>query len=78
MHTHTYLHGKLALTTTTLLMLCAALPVLADTRFQIRRMTRNDVPLGKGQRALVAVPSRVDGSSTLVAIARGIKGWSYV
>jgi transcription termination factor Rho len=30
------------------------------------------VPLGKGQRALVAVPPRVDGASTLVAIARGI------
>jgi len=27
----------------------SALPALADTRFQIRRMTRNDVPLGKGQ-----------------------------
>lgn len=32
-----------------LLVLCVALPALADTRFQIRRMTRNDVPLGKGQ-----------------------------
>src|SRR5216684_3911130 len=32
-----------------LLVLCAAVPALADTRFQIRRMTRNDVPLGKGQ-----------------------------
>jgi hypothetical protein len=32
-----------------LLILGAALPALADTRFQIRRMTRNDVPLGKGQ-----------------------------
>ena len=32
-----------------LLILCAALPALADTRFQVRRMTRNDVPLGKGQ-----------------------------
>ena len=29
--------------------LCAALPALADTRIQIRRMTRDDVPLGKGQ-----------------------------
>ena len=27
----------------------AALPALADTRFQIRRMTRDDVPPGKGQ-----------------------------
>lgn len=32
-----------------LLLFSAALPALADTRFQIRRMTRNDVPLGKGQ-----------------------------
>ena len=32
-----------------LLMLCAALPVSADTRFQVRRMTRNDIPAGKGQ-----------------------------
>jgi hypothetical protein len=32
-----------------LLLLCAALPVSADTRFQVRRMTRNDVPAGKGQ-----------------------------
>jgi hypothetical protein len=32
-----------------LLLFCAALPALADTRFQVRRMTRNDVPLGKGQ-----------------------------
>src|ERR1035441_8151732 len=32
-----------------LLMLCAALPALADTRFQVRRMTRNDIPAGKGQ-----------------------------
>src|SRR6202047_4705619 len=32
-----------------LLLFCAALPPLADTRFQIRQMTRNDVPLGKGQ-----------------------------
>jgi hypothetical protein len=32
-----------------LLLLCAALPALADTRFQVRRMTRDDVPAGKGQ-----------------------------
>jgi hypothetical protein len=32
-----------------LLLFCTALPALADTRFQIRQMTRNDVPLGKGQ-----------------------------
>jgi hypothetical protein len=33
----------------TLLALCAALPALADTQFRVRRMTRTDVPLGKGQ-----------------------------
>ena len=38
-----------AMRLSTLLVLAAALPALADTRFQIRRMTRNDVPLGKGQ-----------------------------
>jgi hypothetical protein len=32
-----------------LMVLAAALPALADTRFQIRRMNRDDVPLGKGQ-----------------------------
>jgi len=32
-----------------LLALCAALPALADTQFRIRRMTRSDVPPGKGQ-----------------------------
>src|ERR1019366_7610016 len=32
-----------------ILMFCAALPVSADTRFQARRMTRDDVPPGKGQ-----------------------------
>lgn len=31
------------------LTLLSALPATADTRFQIRRMTRNDVPPGKGQ-----------------------------
>jgi transcription termination factor Rho len=30
------------------------------------------VPLGKGQRALIGVPPRVDGTSTLVSIARSI------
>ena len=30
------------------------------------------VPLGKGQRALITVPPRVDATSTLVTIARGI------
>src|SRR6267154_3779780 len=32
-----------------LMILAAALPALANTHFQIRRMTRDDVPLGKGQ-----------------------------
>jgi hypothetical protein len=32
-----------------ILILGAALPALADTQFRIRRMTRDDVPLGKGQ-----------------------------
>src|ERR1022692_222773 len=32
-----------------LLMLCGALPAWADTHFQARRMTRDDVPAGKGQ-----------------------------
>jgi hypothetical protein len=32
-----------------LMVLAAAMPALADSRFQIRRMTRDDVPLGKGQ-----------------------------
>lgn len=32
-----------------LLVLCTALPVLADTQFRVRRMARDDVPLGKGQ-----------------------------
>jgi hypothetical protein len=32
-----------------MLALCAALPAAADTRFQVRQMTRDDVPPGKGQ-----------------------------
>jgi hypothetical protein len=32
-----------------LLALCAALPAVADIRFQVRQMTRDDVPRGKGQ-----------------------------
>jgi len=31
------------------LLLCAALPAFADSQFHIRRMTRNDVPPGRGQ-----------------------------
>ena len=40
---------KLFRTAMVLFVLCAALPALADTQFRIRRMTRNDVPPGKGQ-----------------------------
>ena len=40
---------KLFRTFIVLFALCAALPALADTQFQIRRMTRTDVPPGKGQ-----------------------------
>src|SRR5580704_10942341 len=32
-----------------LLLIVMAIPVLADIRFGARRMTRDDVPLGKGQ-----------------------------
>src|SRR5512141_1403148 len=32
-----------------LFALSAALPAVADTQFRIRKMTRDDVPLGKGQ-----------------------------
>src|SRR2546430_7876283 len=38
-----------AMKLTALLMLSITLPALADLRFQARRMTRDDVPLGKGQ-----------------------------
>jgi hypothetical protein len=31
------------------LLVLLALPALADTRFQVRRMNRDDVPVGKGQ-----------------------------
>src|SRR5437870_10038211 len=41
--------GTLSRNSVALAALCAALPALADTRFQIRRMTRDDVPPGKGQ-----------------------------
>jgi hypothetical protein len=52
-------------------MLCAALPLLADTRFQVRRMTRDDVPQGKGQcdiRLLVDNEVEVSVRGDLVAI----------
>ncbi len=34
---------------TLLVVLCVAGPTFADTQFRARKMTRNDVPLGKGQ-----------------------------
>jgi hypothetical protein len=40
--------------------LCAALPALADSQFRIRRMTRNDVPLGRGQ---CDIALQVDGDA---------------
>jgi hypothetical protein len=40
--------------------LCAALPALADSQFRIRRMTRNDVPPGRGQCDIVL---QVDGDA---------------
>ncbi len=40
---------KLFRTGMALLALCAAVPALADTQFRISRMTRTDVPPGKGQ-----------------------------
>src|SRR5437763_17064020 len=49
----------------------AALPALADTRFQIRRMTRDDVPLGKGQcdiRLQVDNQGEVAGRGDVVSI----------
>jgi hypothetical protein len=54
-----------------LLMLCAALPALADTHFQARRMTRDDVPAGKGQcdiRLQVDNEAEVTVRGDLVAI----------
>lgn len=54
-----------------ILLLCAALPALADTRFQVRRMARNDVPLGKGQcdiRLQVDNEVEVDVRGDLVTI----------
>ena len=40
--------------------LCATLPALADSQFRIRKMTRNDVPPGKGQCDIVL---QVDGDA---------------
>src|ERR1041385_239248 len=40
---------KLARMGMVLSALSAAIPAMADTQFRIRRMTRDDVPVGKGQ-----------------------------
>jgi hypothetical protein len=42
-------NGNLSRTALALVALCAALPALADTQFRVRRMTRDDVPVGRGQ-----------------------------
>jgi hypothetical protein len=44
----------------TALCVLAALPALADTEFRVRQMTRDDVPLGKGQ---CDIRLRVDGEA---------------
>jgi hypothetical protein len=54
-----------------LLALCAALPALADTQFRIRKMTRNDVPPGKGQcdiRLQVDIEAEVSVRRDMVSI----------
>ena len=40
------------------LLLLVSLPALADTNFQVKRMTRDDIPLGKGQ---CDIRLRIDG-----------------
>jgi hypothetical protein len=42
-------NGNFSRTGLALLALCAALPALADTQFRVRRSTRDDIPIGKGQ-----------------------------
>src|SRR5437763_1368895 len=46
-----------------LLLVFAAVPALADTRFQVRRSMRNDVPAGKGQcDSRLQVDAQIEGS----------------
>ena len=52
----------------TLLALAAVAPALADSQFRVRRMTRDDVPLGKGQ---CDIRLQVDGEVE-VAVRRDI------
>ena len=42
------------------LALCATLPVWANTQFRVRKMTRTDVPAGKGQ---CDIRLRIDGEA---------------
>jgi len=61
-------------------LLCAALPAMADTQFRIRRMTRDDVPAGKGQcdiRLQVDNEARVTvrGDSVFIRTIAGRDPW---
>jgi hypothetical protein len=62
------------------LLLCAALPAMADTQFRVRRMTRDDVPPGKGQcdiRLQVDNEARITvrGDSVFVRTLSGRDPW---
>jgi hypothetical protein len=62
------------------LLLCAALPAMADMQFRVRRMTRDDVPAGKGQcdiRLQVDNEARVTvrGDSVFVRTLAGREPW---
>jgi hypothetical protein len=62
------------------LLFCAALPAMADTQFRIRRMTRDDVPAGKGQcdiRLQVDNEARVTvrGDSVFIRTLAGRDPW---
>jgi hypothetical protein len=62
------------------LFLCAALPAMADSQFRIRRMTRDDVPAGKGQcdiRLQVDNEARVTvrGDSVFIRTLAGREPW---
>jgi hypothetical protein len=62
------------------LFLCAALPAMADAQFRIRKMTRDDVPMGKGQcdiRLQVDNEARVTvrGDSVFIRTLAGRDPW---
>src|SRR5579871_2938430 len=44
-----YMNGSIRRIGIFALLFTAALPAMADTQFRVRRMTRDDVPMGKGQ-----------------------------